>query len=69
MHNTTSKAARGTGIGQITQKDMALTQLAFMGFAVARGEKIGLHNITEDEYLCFIHRWRVIGYLMGIEDR
>lgn len=47
---------------------MAGTQFAFMGLIVAYPEKFGLGKATVEEMEGFIHFWRCIGYLLGIED-
>lgn len=53
----------------INQKDMALTQFGFMGFALVRNKMVGIHEATEEEWKAFVHVWRVIGYILGIEDK
>ncbi|XP_044265639.1 uncharacterized protein LOC123011968 [Tribolium madens] len=68
-HNSVSKRCCNAGLGRINQKDMALTQFGFMGFALAFREKIGLHDAKDDDLRALVHVWRVIGYVMGIEDR
>lgn len=67
-HNSASKRCNSSGLGKISQKDMALTQFGFMGFAIAKREKIGLYNAHDDDLKCFIHLWRVIGFIMGIDE-
>lgn len=67
-HNSVSKRCCNAGLGRISQKDMALTQYGFMGYALAMREKIGLHA-KEEDLRALVHVWRVIGYVMGIEDR
>ncbi|KAK9892288.1 hypothetical protein WA026_019095 [Henosepilachna vigintioctopunctata] len=69
MHNAASKQARSKGLSFITQKDMVLTQFGFMGFAISRSEMVGIHNASKEDLECFIHFWRVIGHIMGIQDR
>ncbi|XP_023019818.2 uncharacterized protein [Leptinotarsa decemlineata] len=69
MHNSASKRGCEANISRISQKDMALTQFGFMGFALARAEKVGIYGVTEEEWAGFLHVWRVVGYLMGMEDR
>lgn len=69
MHNSASKSGSRVGLGRIAQKDMALTQLSFMGFAICRSKFLGIHEASEEEIKAFIHVWRVFGYLMGIDDR
>lgn len=55
-----------SAVGTITQKDMALTQFAFMGFAVLVNDTLGFKGDKLDGYL---HFWKVVGSLLGIEDK
>lgn len=55
-------------VGGIYQKDMALTQFAFVGYVFIAPISIGLRNKPEEEE-AFNHFWRVIGYMLGIPDR
>lgn len=48
---------------------MALTQFGFMGFAVCRTKLVGIYGADEKDLEDFIHVWRVIGHVMGIEER
>ncbi|KAG5872413.1 hypothetical protein JTB14_013658 [Gonioctena quinquepunctata] len=48
---------------------MVLTQFGFMAYQLVRSEAVGIHDATEEEWQAFLHVWRVVGYLMGIEDR
>lgn len=68
-HNYASKKCVQVGLGRITQKDMAITQFGFMGYAVFQSEKVGLYHIDYEDLRAFIHVWRVVGYVMGTEDR
>lgn len=47
---------------------MALTQFAFMGFSLARAKQFGIHG-TREQFEAFAHFWRVMGYMLGIEER
>ncbi|XP_072399463.1 uncharacterized protein [Diabrotica undecimpunctata] len=68
-HTAASKKGYAAGLCRISQADMAFTQFGFMGFQLARPGMVGLHNVSEEEWKAFIHVWRVVGYLMGIEER
>lgn len=68
-HNAASNQGPKSNLKRISQMDMALTQFGFMGFAVSRSTDLGFYNVSEEEWKAFIHFWRVIGYLMGTEDR
>lgn len=69
MHNSASMKSRNIESIPITQMDMVLTQFGFMGFSIARSENMGIHNATKEELEGFVHFWRVIGSIMGIQDR
>ncbi|XP_017856515.1 PREDICTED: uncharacterized protein LOC108609272 [Drosophila arizonae] len=65
-HSRSSRACQRRGAGQITQKDLALTQFGFIGFIT-----LGAHRISlkDDDFLeTTSHMWRVLGYLLGIKD-
>lgn len=47
---------------------MAITQFAFVGMQLLNPELVGIVG-TRDDFENFSHYWRVLGYLMGIEDR
>lgn len=63
-----SKKSSEGGSGIISQKDMVLTQLAFMGLPVFRYKYLGVQGNYE-QFDAFCHLWRVLGHLLGIEDR
>lgn len=53
---------------KISQYDMMITQFAFIGLAVLMPKKFGIE--WDDEDLdCVLHFWRLIGYLLGIEEK
>lgn len=65
-HSKSSHACAKQGAGQITQKDLALTQFGFIGFL-----SLGAHRIQmyDEHFLeATSHMWRVLGYLLGIKD-
>ncbi|KZS17092.1 uncharacterized protein LOC116922918 [Daphnia magna] len=51
------------------QFDMADSQFAFVGVLVLFPHKFGATYASDDDLSGFIHFWRCIGYLLGIEDR
>ena len=67
-HCTAARKARKAGFGPISQLDMVLTQFGFMGFGLLVPEKLGLSGSPEEQE-GFIHFWRTVGHLLGIEDR
>lgn len=60
MHDHAAKTA-----GSITQRDLALTQFGFIGIAIVSREKLGLSTDMKP----LIHFWKVIGHLIGIQDK
>ena len=48
---------------------MAGTQFAFMGLALLHPEKFGLARATKQELEGFVHLWRCLGWILGIDDR
>ncbi|XP_011196851.1 uncharacterized protein Sb_3 isoform X1 [Zeugodacus cucurbitae] len=65
-HSKSSRACSKLGAGQITQKDLALTQFGFIGYATLGAHRVQLYD---EEYLeSTTHMWRVLGYLLGIKD-
>ncbi|CAH1164150.1 unnamed protein product [Phaedon cochleariae] len=69
MHNFASNLGHRKLDYRINQLEMALTQFGFIGFALVRGRFIGIHEVSEEELKGFIHLWRAVGYVLGIEDR
>ncbi|XP_011551135.3 uncharacterized protein LOC105382861 [Plutella xylostella] len=68
-HARASRASCLRGGGPVSQRDIALTQFGFLGFAVLRPTKFGLRGFSEDDWEAYNHFWRVIGYMIGLEDR
>lgn len=48
---------------------MSGTQFAFMGLVLLYPEKFGMARATEQELEGFLHLWRCIGWILGIDDR
>ncbi|XP_054264017.1 uncharacterized protein LOC128987248 [Macrosteles quadrilineatus] len=67
-HCHATRRASKAGYGQISQRDMALTQFGFMGFALLRSKELGLSG-SDADLEGFVHFWRTIGYLLGIKDK
>ncbi|XP_071453851.1 uncharacterized protein [Hetaerina americana] len=57
----------------LSQLDMVLTQFAFMGLAILYPHKLGISSSSsssrEADEEGFIHFWRTIAYLLGVQDR
>lgn len=67
-HSAASKRAVKEGKGRLSQATLALTQFGFMGFSLLFPEKFGV-IINDDDLEGFIHFWRTIGHLVGVQDR
>lgn len=67
-HKTSSKRAKKAGIGGIYNRDMAITQFAFIGYAFITPKSVGL-QCTEEECEALNHFWRVMGHMLEIPDR
>lgn len=68
MHITVNKRSSKSGAGIISQKDTSLTLFAFMGFQVLVPEKFGIVG-TREQFEDFCHFYRVIGYMLGLDDK
>ncbi|XP_078049052.1 uncharacterized protein LOC144476233 isoform X2 [Augochlora pura] len=68
-HAAVSKRRVKQGLNAIYQKDMAITQFAFMGSMFIAPHRVGLAHCTLEELSAFNHMWRVTGHLLGISDR
>ncbi|XP_060532375.1 uncharacterized protein LOC132705646 isoform X1 [Cylas formicarius] len=68
MHNVASKKAQIALHYRISQKDMAVTQFGFMGFLLSRPNLIGVHSTSNEDIKGVVHLWRVVGYILGIDD-
>ncbi|XP_064091065.1 uncharacterized protein LOC135204809 [Macrobrachium nipponense] len=53
----------------ISQWDMALTQYCFLGIILVYPNRMGAWRATEEDLEGFVHFWRGIGWLLGIEDK
>ncbi|XP_072752495.1 uncharacterized protein [Anoplolepis gracilipes] len=67
-HKTSSTKSKKADVGGIYQKDLALTQFAFLGYVLLTPKSIGI-RIKPEEEEAFIHFWRVVGYMLGIPDK
>lgn len=63
-----SKYAEKHQSGFISQCDMALTQFGFMGYIVLKPDKLGI-QLSNKDLEAFVHFWRVIGHLIGIQEK
>ncbi|TGZ53616.1 Glutamate receptor delta-1 subunit, partial [Temnothorax longispinosus] len=68
-HKMSSKRSEKAGVGGIYQRDMAITQFAFIGYVLIAPKSIGLCNKPQEEEEALNHFWRVIGHMLQIPDR
>ncbi|KYN07607.1 hypothetical protein ALC62_01427, partial [Cyphomyrmex costatus] len=66
-HVMATRMAKKAGIEEICQRDMVLTQFAFLGYILTASRDFGLNNTLEEDE-AFNHLWRVNGYMLGITD-
>jgi hypothetical protein len=53
----------------VNQMDMAVTQFGFVGLFVLFPGRFGAHGISDEDMDAFVHLWRCLGYVLGLEDR
>lgn len=68
-HNGVSKGSSNKGLNPLTQLDMAVAQFAFFGLGIIRDEFVGLQDVSDKDWRGFHHYWRVMGHLLGMEER
>lgn len=68
-HLRAGLASKIKGIGVVSQRDLALTQFGFIGFSMLKPDKFGIRQLHEDDWEAYNYTWKVIGYMIGIEDR
>ncbi|GJQ82410.1 hypothetical protein Trydic_g11825 [Trypoxylus dichotomus] len=70
MHHTaSSKAAKVPNMSPISQRELAGTVYGFIGFVITKPQYFGLQDLTDDDLEAIVHFWRVICYLLGVDDR
>ncbi|KZC06320.1 hypothetical protein WN55_10229, partial [Dufourea novaeangliae] len=67
-HCVAFRRSSEAGLARVTQLDMALAQFGFMGFTVLAGDYLGV-NSSSEELEGLVHFWRVIGSMLGMEDK
>ena len=70
MHNTVMRAMHNAYSNKVnfSQYDMALVQSGFFGGIILHPDAFGVH-CTDADLDDYVHFWRGIGYLLGIDDR
>ncbi|KAG7202542.1 hypothetical protein KM043_009740 [Ampulex compressa] len=67
-HCVAFRRSWASGINRATQMDMALAQFGFIGFTLLSGDYLGI-NTTREQLEGLVHFWRVIGSMLGLEDK
>ncbi|XP_011868835.1 PREDICTED: uncharacterized protein LOC105562531 isoform X2 [Vollenhovia emeryi] len=67
-HCIAFKRSTEAGVHKPTQLDMVLAQFGFMGYSVLSKEYLGIY-VTSEEMEGVVHLWRVIGSMLGIDDK
>ncbi|KAI4490357.1 hypothetical protein M0802_010734 [Mischocyttarus mexicanus] len=57
-----------SGLRKASQADMAYAQFGFIGYILLCTEELGVH-VTHEEMDGLVHLWRVIGSILGMEDK
>lgn len=52
----------------VSQYDVAMTQFSFVGLSLAYPVKCGLISASKEEMESINYYWRVLGFMMGLED-
>ncbi|CAH0402805.1 unnamed protein product [Chilo suppressalis] len=68
-HIKAGMAAKIKGLGVVSQRDVALTQFGFLGFALLKPDKFGVSQLQEGDWDAYVYFWKVIGHMIGLEDR
>ncbi|GJQ82409.1 hypothetical protein Trydic_g11824 [Trypoxylus dichotomus] len=68
-HSANLEATTVPNVLLITQRELAATVWGFIGFAIARPEYFGLKDLADSELEAVVHFWRVICYLLGVDNR
>lgn len=53
----------------VNQMDMAVAQFGFVGLFVLFPRRFGAHGISDEDMDAFVHLWRCLGYVLGLEDK
>lgn len=67
-HCIAFKRSTEAGVHKPTQLDMVLAQFGFIGYTIVSKEYLGIKT-TDEEMEGVVHLWRVIGSMLGIDDR
>jgi len=67
-HCVAFRRSTEAGLRRPTQLDMALAQFGFVGYTMISSDYLGI-NATDEEMEGVVHLWRVIGSMLGMDDR
>ncbi|EZA53458.1 hypothetical protein X777_06539 [Ooceraea biroi] len=67
-HCVAFKRSTEANVHRPTQLDMALAQFGFVGFTMVNGDYLGV-STTDEEMEGVVHLWRVIGSMLGMDDK
>ncbi|KYN32995.1 hypothetical protein ALC56_12629 [Trachymyrmex septentrionalis] len=67
-HCVAFKRSTEAGVHKPTQLDMALAQFGFIGYIMVCEKYVGI-SATREEMEGVVHLWRVIGSMLGIDDK
>ena len=69
LHQASNGRALSNGLPKMNQFQMVFAQFSLAGPILACPEKIGLHNISDQDLEAFAHLTYVIGFYLGIRDK
>lgn len=68
-HVRAGLASKLKGTGTVSQRDLALTLYGFVGFSMLKPDKFGVRQLSEGDWDAYNYVWRVIGHMIGLEDK
>ncbi|XP_018045734.1 PREDICTED: uncharacterized protein LOC108685459 [Atta colombica] len=67
-HCVAFRRSTKAGVHKPTQLDMALAQFGFIGYIIVCEKYVGI-SVTPEEMEGVVHLWRVIGSMLGMDDK
>ncbi|XP_045539274.1 uncharacterized protein LOC106715639 [Papilio machaon] len=68
-HIKNGRATRLKKQGTLSQRDLALTMFGTIGLGILKPDRFGIRQEEPEDWEAFNHFWKVIGYMLGMEDR
>ncbi|XP_050683494.1 uncharacterized protein LOC126978582 isoform X1 [Leptidea sinapis] len=68
-HLQAGKAAKLKNHGLVSQRDLSLTVVGFLGLSLVKPDKFHVTQLRKGDMEAYIHVWGVFGAMLGIEDR